>query len=600
MATEGMAIAGMARLTPFLRRVVLAGVALVVLGGVALPAAAAAPAAAPASAAAPAGESGWTATGSYLAGRQAQQSDDWLAAARFMGAALAFEPGNVDLMRRAALLFLGAGEAEKAVALARRLAGDELTPHIAVTLAAAADLRAGDVAQAAALVEDGLPGDGLGQFVAPLVQAWVEVAAGRHDEALRRLAPLATAQGFAQLHDLHAGLIQELAGDMAAAGAAYARAVRAGTTLRVVQIVGTFYERAGKPGEARRLYETFREGTVDTLLVDPAIGRLDDGRSAPRIVSDAGEGMAEAMFDLASALHQEGVGELATLYGRIALFLRPDFPLAHLMIADVLAEEGQAEAAIAEYRQVGGGPGLRWAARMRVAAQLEALGRTDEAVELLGAMADERPGRAEALAALGDLYRSMKRFDEAIGAYDAAIARIGTPEDRHWFVYYSRGVVLEQTGRWQEAEADLLKALELAPDQPYLLNYLGYSWVDRDVNLERAKELIAHAVELRPDDGYIVDSLGWALYRMGDLGAAVVQLERAVELKPLDPTINDHLGDVYWQVGRTVEARFQWQRALLAAEEEPKLQAEIRAKLEKGLPRRMTAETRAAGRGMLD
>jgi tetratricopeptide (TPR) repeat protein len=584
----------MATLTSFLRRAVLAGTALAVLGGAALPG--------PASAAPAASEgieAGWTATGSYLAGRQAQQSDDWSSAARFMGTALAFEPDNVELMRRAALLFLGSGEAEKAVTLARRLVREERTPHMAVALVAAADLRDGNVAQAAGLVEGGLPNDGLGQYVGPLVQAWVEAAAGRHGEALSRLAPLATAQGFAQLHDLHAGLLQELAGDMSAAEAAYARAVRAGATLRVIQIVGGFYERAGKPEEARLLYETFRTSTTDPLLIDPAIERLEAGGTAPRIVSDAREGMAEAMFDLASALHQERVGELATLYGRIALFLRPDFPLARLMIADVLAEEGQAEASIAEYREVEGEPGLRWAARLRIAEQLETLGRTDEAVELLNAMAAERPERTDALASLGDLYRATKRFEEAVGAYDAAIGRIGTPEERHWLVYYSRGVALEQSGRWQEAETDLLRALDLAPDQPYLLNYLGYSWVDRGVNLERAKAMIARAVELRPTDGYIVDSLGWALYRLGDHEGAVAQLERAVELQPLDATINDHLGDAYWQVGRAAEARFQWQRALMVAEE-PKLQADIRAKLEKGLDRRMTAETRATGAEAVD
>lgn len=592
----------MARLTPLLRSAVLVGTALAVLGGPALPgpASAASGQGAASSGPVPGGvEAGWTATGSYLAGRQAQQSDDWSAAARFIGTALAFEPDNVDLMRRAALLFLGSGDTDKAAVLARRLLGDERSGHMVVALAAAADLRDGRTEEAAGLVAAGLPGDGLGQYVSPLVQAWTEMAAGRHEEALKRLAPLASAQGFAQLHDLHLALIQELAGNMEAADAAYTRAAQAGPTLRVVQLVGSFYERAGKVEEARRLYGTFREDTADALLIDPIIERMEAGKPAPRLVSDAQEGMAEAMFDLASALHQEGAGELATLYGRLALFLRPDFPLARLMIADVLADEGQAEAAIAEYRKVEGEPGLLWAARLRIAEQLEALDLVDEAVELLNAMAQERPGRTDALASLGDLYRASKRFDEAIGSYDAAIERIAKPAERQWLVYYARGIALEQTGRWEEAEADLLKALELAPDQPYLLNYLGYSWVDRNVNLERAKAMIQRAVELRPTDGYIVDSLGWALYRMGDYGSAVVQLERAVELKPLDATINDHLGDAYWQVGRTAEARFQWQRALMASEE-AKQQADIRGKLEKGLPRRLTAETRAAGAETLD
>ena len=112
-----------------------------------------------------------------------------------------------------------------------------------------------------------------------------------------------------------------------------------------------------------------------------------------------------------------------------------------------------------------------------------------------------------------------------------------------------------------EAEADMKKALELFPDQPLVLNYLGYSWIDQGVHLEEGMNMIRRAVEQRPDDGYIVDSLGWAYFRTGNYEEAVKNLERAVELKADDPTINDHLGDAYWRVGRTLEAHFQWSHA---------------------------------------
>ena len=183
---------------------------------------------------------------------------------------------------------------------------------------------------------------------------------------------------------------------------------------------------------------------------------------------------------------------------------------------------------------------------------------------------------------MGDLLRGKDRFAEAEAAYTRAIQRLPKVERSDWRLLYARGITYERTKRWPQAEADLLKALELEPDQPFVLNYLGYSWVDQGLNLDRAKAMLHRAVELRPDDGFIVDSLGWAYYRLGESDKAVTYLERAVELEPGDPVLNDHLGDVYWRVGRQREARFQWQRAL-TFKPEPDAVAAIQAKLANGL-----------------
>jgi len=172
---------------------------------------------------------------------------------------------------------------------------------------------------------------------------------------------------------------------------------------------------------------------------------------------------------------------------------------------------------------------------------------------------------------------------------------IGQPERRHWFLFYVRGIAYERSGRWEEAERDFRKALELEPDQPNVLNYLGYSLVEKGIKLDEALEMIRKAVEKRPNDGYITDSLGWALYRLGRYEEAVEPMERAVELTPLDPVINDHLGDVYWMVGRKREARFQWKRALSFGPDE-KDAARIRRKLEVGLDK-VLEEERAGGGG---
>ena len=263
---------------------------------------------------------------------------------------------------------------------------------------------------------------------------------------------------------------------------------------------------------------------------------------------------------------------------RIALLMRPDFPPAKLLIADILEADRRFEAASARLLAVDRASPYAPLARIRLASLLDRQDRTSEALALLDALAAEE-GRPEPLARKGDILRTRSRFREAIEAYDAAIARLGQPERRHWVLYYARGIAHERAKDWPRAEADFLRALDLSPEQPYVLNYLGYSWADQGRELARARRMLERAVELRPHDGHIVDSLGWVLFRQGDYRGAVQWLERAAELLPRDPVINDHLGDAYWAVGRHIEARFQWQRALALGpepEEIPKIEAKLR------------------------
>ena len=198
---------------------------------------------------------------------------------------------------------------------------------------------------------------------------------------------------------------------------------------------------------------------------------------------------------------------------------------------------------------------------------------------------------------MGDMLRGKERWLESVSAYDAAFERIGTPERRHWRPLYARGISLERSRQWPRAAQDFLTALELAPDQPFVLNNLGYSWVDKGLHLKRALAMIEKAVRLRPNDGFIVDSLGWAHYRLGAYGRAARTLERAITLSPYDSAINDHLGDAYWRVGRRMEARFQWRRAL-RFDAEPDTVAGIKKKLANGLgktPRKSKASGEDAG-----
>ena len=186
--------------------------------------------------------------------------------------------------------------------------------------------------------------------------------------------------------------------------------------------------------------------------------------------------------------------------------------------------------------------------------------------------------------ALANILRGRERYAEAIEQFDKIIAFVGEPKPSHWTYWYSRGTSYERIKDWPSAERDLLRANELSPDQPLVLNYLGYSWVDRKMQLQRGLTFIEKAVKLKPEDGYIVDSLGWAHFRLGNYSKAAEQLERAVELRPSDPILNDHLGDALWRVGRIREARYQWELSL-TLKPEPDNERKTREKLRNGLPK---------------
>jgi tetratricopeptide (TPR) repeat protein len=299
-------------------------------------------------------------------------------------------------------------------------------------------------------------------------------------------------------------------------------------------------------------------------------------------VPDAVAGAAEAFFNISSSLVRENSADMALVFGWLAVDLNPNLGQGLLLIAGIYETLNRYDDAIRVYGMVGTNSPWRWNAQIREALVNDAAERTDKSVALLRAMIAEQPARAEAATSLGDVLRGRKRFIEAVEAYDTAIARSNPSEQRNWTLYYSRGIALERATLWQRAEADFLKALELSPEQPHVLNYLGYSWVEHGVNLDRARKMLERAVELRPNDGYIVDSLGWVLFRTGDFKGATERLEHAVELRPQDATINDHLGDAYWKVGRHAEARFQWSRAL-SLDPEPELVDSIKTKLARGL-----------------
>ena len=426
-----------------------------------------------------------------------------------------------------------------------------------------------------------LPQKGMVKFLSPLLLGWLRFAQGDLTGAIKNIEELEKISSFYSLRNMHMGLIFEQAGKSDLAEKALRISVERHYSVRGVMAYGIFLERKNRWMEAESLYRRFLSSNGSDAI-ESLMERVEAKYPSPKFIKNAQEGMAEVFFNLASTLVQGRSSDLASIYGRLALRIRPTFPLAQLLLGGLFESLSRNLEAVALYKKIDRNSLISWSARLRQAPSLNELGLTNDAISLLRTMAKEHKNRFEPLIRIGDFYRSQKNFLKAIKAYDSAINRVGRLGKNHWSILYARGIAFERTKKWRNAEKDFLKALDLNPQQPFVLNYLGYSWVDRGINLERAKKMIRTAVNLRPNDGYIVDSLGWVLFRLGDYLEATKKLERAVVLRPEDPTINDHLGDAYWKVGRKNEARFQWQRALSLSPEKEFI-PDIEKKLRHGL-----------------
>ena len=531
--------------------------------------------------------------GPYLAGRHAQEERDYDNAALWFEEALKADPHSPELVSRTFDMEAQAGRFDAARPLADQALKLDSSDAVADLVILIDRVKAGDKTAALSRAE-ALPDDGLHRYVGPLARAWMRMATGNLAGADAALQDLDKFDGFAPLKYFQLGLLYDFAGKSDKAEEYYKQTLSSTGQLnwRLTDAMANFYLRHGRPDQADAIYKRFIKENSGSELAEAMLASRPAGIPAP-LIGSAEDGLAEALFDLASVINQPETTDLALLYDRLALDLRPHLAVAQLLLTDILSGENKPQESLDVLAEIPGSSLYSWSARLRAAANLEALDRVEEAVAELRAMAAKEPSRASAEIQLGDLLRGEKRFSESAVAYNEAIRRLkaaGTTP--HWALYYSRGIAFERSGQWSLAEADLEHALELKPDQPLVLNYLGYSWIDRGEKLKPGLQMIEKAVALRPEDGYIVDSLGWAHYRLGDYASAVEYLEKALELVPDDPTINDHLGDAYWKSGRTTEARYQWRQALQFKPDKEDIKP-IEAKLESGLP--TTATTRAGG-----
>jgi len=528
------------------------------------------------------GEGQKIAFGSYLAAQHARSRRDTAAASRYFKEAIAADPDNVVLLQQGFSLAVTEGDYEAAYRMAQRLVANNAGNALPQLFLLLADVRRGRYEEVLARL-DSIPSTGLNRLVKPLIGAWSHAGLGAYEAALAALQPLDETPAFRPFRRNHRALILDLSGDAEAAELAYKESLTADRqgSMRVVAAYAAFLARRGRHEEASRVLEEAAERFPDTVSLKAALRRLIEGRLDELLIKSPAQGVADAFYGGATALAQENARSPAIFYLRLALYLNPGFSEASLVLGRLFEMEEQYEAALAAYGAIADDDDIAREARLREVWVLEALGRQEEALNRLQDLLTRAPGTPDTVSALANLLRQRNQLEQAIAEYTKAINLVTEEAERHWVLYYARAIAYDQAQNWPRAEADLIHALELNPTQPEVLNYLGYSWVDRGINLKDAHAMLEEAVSRRPNDGYIVDSLGWSYYKLGNLEQAVHYLERAVLLRPEDSTINEHLGDAYWAVGRRTEARFQWSHALALGAEEDRREV-LKAKIARG------------------
>jgi tetratricopeptide (TPR) repeat protein len=538
-----------------------------------------------------------TTAGSYLAARHASVERDASSAAAFYRSALRTDPKNNELLDRAFISSLADGDIDEAVKLADRILTKDKSNRVARLVVGVRDLKQKRYSAAQTNINQSIRGP-ITDLVATLLSGWASYGAGDAKAAVANIDKLTGPEWYPIFKDLHTGMILEISGKQKDAGTRFERAYKLDDSmLRVSDAYARWLSRSKNGAAAAAgIYESFDKKLPRHPLVQEGLRETRAGKKMSPLVDSAQAGAAEALYGIGATLTRRGGEDLALVYLQLALYLQPNHPLALLSLADLYESVKKPEMAIKVYQRMPANSPLKRNAQIQLATNLDAADRSEEAIKILKDVTAEAPKDIEAIMALGNIERGRKKFNDCAATYSQAIDAMASTTDKNtWVTYYYRGICQERSKQWSKAEADMRKALELQPEQPHVLNYLGYSWIDQGINLDEGMKMIKRAVDQRPDDGYIVDSLGWAFYRIGNFEEAVKNLERAIDLKPEDPTINDHLGDAYWRVGRTLEAKFQWAHAR-DLKPEPEELPKIEAKIANGLPDDDTSSAASAGK----
>ena len=522
-----------------------------------------------------------SAAGNFLAGRQALRDLRTEEAATYFRIAAESEWENPLLVERSFLAFAANGQISDAARVGAHML--ETNPaHDLANLVVATEALKGRRYQAVIRQLESSGSDTFAGITSGILKAWAYEAEGQTEAANEVLDAIA-ANGLGDFLLFHRALIADVAGRTDEAIDYASRAFEADPFVaRVVEAYARILGNAGRFDEAGEVIATYEaEGLTHPLIT--AVKQAIAAKRRPGVFAASPQaGAAEMFHSVGVALAREGGTEISAVFLRMGMYLDPASDVIDLVYAQLLDGAGQHETANGIYDRIPAASPLKPTAVVRVAENLDAMGDRDEALRRLGNIVATNPEDIQALSVLGDLQRAAKQYADATVTYTQALDVVGGDAPADWRFYYVRGIAYERNKEWSKAEVDFQRALELNPDQPQVLNYLGYSWVDQGMNLIPALDMIQKAVAAAPNDGYIIDSLGWAYYRLGRFEEAVEQLELAVQLRPVDPEINDHLGDAYWRAGRELEARFQWNIAA-SVDTEGAVKERVAKKLADGL-----------------
>jgi tetratricopeptide (TPR) repeat protein len=512
----------------------------------------------------------------FLVSQFAAHNGDPERAAASMFQALAGDPANPELREDAFVLALLAGDSQ-----ATELAHDLPSNPLAQLLLATAAAHQGNWREAELDIAE-LPHQALADAIRPLLLAWAQQAQGLSDRAMDTLQPALTNDRLGAIPLLHAALLADAAHRDGLALRLYGDLSHGQIrpSLQFAQILASWQARSGNMDAARATIRAAIKASPELDIAQSGLIASLDHAQPPTAL----DGLARVLVQVAAASSSsQNTHDAGELLVRVALTAEPTMTDAHLLASEIAASHHQWKLAAHELEVVPASDPMYPVAQLRQATMEDRDGRPDDALATLRALSAAFPNRPEPLAQEGDVLSDQKKFPEAIDAYDRAVALLRHPLGSDWILFYARGTALERDHQWPRAQEDMNRALELSPDQPYVLNFLGYSMAERGEDLPLAREMIEKALHARPDDGAIVDSLGWVALRQGQTKEALKLLEKAAEKEPEDPSITGHLGDAYWNAGRHTEAVDQWRRALVL-KPDPDEQTRIEARLKQASP----------------
>lgn len=529
--------------------------------------------------------------GAFLAARTADVDHDYPTAISLYRKALDFEPANLEIRERLMISLLLNGDFADGLKEAEALKSDTAVERVTKIVRGLEALRTGKFDSAKKVLAYEGPND-LDRLTHLLLSGWADVGAGRGKKAISTISGLKGPAWFKVFTDYHLGAMALVAGDIPTARQYLNKAVTNNdavatapdTFMRAVMALARLEASAGNKQKALDAISV-GDGMISNYAPLKALRQsIEKGEKPTQQITTAAEGAAGVLFSIGGALNRQGAEDMVALYLQISHALDDKSADTLIMLGGIAEKLEQPERAIAFYQQVPEDSPMRRISELQLGITLSDTGKLEEAKQHLKELIQSDPADIRSYIAYGSVLSEAKDYKEMAANYDKAVEVIGpVPRQGDWSVFFQRGIAYERLKDWAKAEPNFRKALELNPEQAQVLNYLGYSLVDMNLNLDEGLKMIQRAVDARPDDGYIVDSLGWAYYRMGRFDDAVTELEKAIQLRAGDATINDHLGDAYWRVGRKLEAVYQWNRTLVSEGEDVNRE-HVKEKIANGLP----------------